>query len=176
MIKIALPLAIILFFPFIYSCDKIDELRTWDLDTETGIDFEVNITESDPTTFSTTFSISLASNPDIVDYIDQIEEYKINKVTYQIWSYSSSVANDVLFSGTLKLGSINIFLDKVNLQQMYLMGTTATLDITDQELVELAKTLKSNQSVSGSLAGEVTDKPVYFFVYVEFDLTLRIKE
>jgi hypothetical protein len=175
MIKNALPLAILLFFPFFFSCDKVDELTTWNLDAEAGIDFDVDITENDPTAISTSFTISLADNPDIADYINKIKEYKVNKVTYQIWSYSSSVANDVLLTGTLKLGAINIFLDKVNLQEMYMMGTTVTLDLTDQELAELGKTLGSNKSVSGSLAGEVTDKPVYFLIYVEFDLTLRVE-
>lgn len=176
MIKITTPVYFILFLSFLFSCDKIEELTTMDLDTEAGIDFEVNIAESDPVIFSTTFSISLAGNPDLQDYIDLIREYTINKVTYQIWNYSSSVENDVLFSGSLKLGSINILLDKVNLQQMYLMGTTTTLDLSDQELKELAKALESNQAVSGSLAGEVTDKPVYFLIYVEFDLTLQVEK
>ena len=157
------------------SCDKIDELNSWDLDTETGIDFEVDITENDPNTFSTTFTVSLANNPDITDYIDKIDDYKVNKVTYQIWTYSSPVPNDVLLTGSLKLGSINIFLDKVNLQQMYLMGSIATLDLTDQQLFDLAELLKSSKEVSGSLAGEVTGKPVNFLIYVEFDLTLRVK-
>jgi len=171
----ALPLVILLFFSFFFACDKIEELTSWDLNTEAGIDFDVDITENDPTTFSTSFSLSLTDNPDISDYINKIKEYKVNKVTYQIMSYSSPVANDVLLTGTLKLGTINIFLDKVNLQEMYMMGNTATLDLTDQELVDLAKTLESNKSVSGSLAGEVTDRPVYFLIYVEFDLTLRIE-
>ena len=90
-------------------------------------------------------------------------------------TYSGPPEGDVLLSGTFKLGSINILLDKVNLNQMYNNQTIATLDLTDQELVDLAKMLESNKSVSGSLAGEVTDKPVYFIIYVEFDLTLRVE-
>jgi len=175
MLKISLSLLLILAFPFFFSCDELEELTTFDLNTKSGIDREVTISENDPLTFSTTFTLSMASNPDIQDYITKIKEYKVNKVTYQIRSFSGPSEENVLLSGVLKFGTVDVDLDKVNLTQMYLMGTTANLDLTDPELVNLAKALESTKSITGSLAGEVTDKPVYFIVYFEFDLTLRVE-
>jgi hypothetical protein len=172
--KIVFPLILILTFPFFFSCDELEDLASFDLNTQSGIDREVTISENDPLTFSTSFTVSLANNPDIQDYIDKIQEYRINKVTYQIRSFSAPTENDVLLSGVFKVGSVEVDLEKVNLTQMHLNGTIATLDLTDQELIEMAKSLESGQSISGSLAGEVTSKPVYFQVYIEFDLSLRV--
>lgn len=172
--KINLSLMMLIAVPFLFSCEKTDELTSRDLETAAGADFEVNIAENDPNTFSTFILFSLGDYPDISDYLNRIQEYQVNRVSYEIRAFDSQVANDVLFSGTLKLGAINIFLDKVNLRAMYQAGAAQTLDLTDQDLKDLAKTLESGQSISGSLAGEVTGKPVNFLVYVEFDLTLRV--
>lgn len=172
--KIAPSLMLLFIFPTFISCEKTDELTSKDLDTRAGVEIGVDITENDPNTFSTSFLFSLGDYSEISAYLNRIQEYQVNSVTYQIQTYDSPVINDVLFTGTLKLGTINIFLDKVNLQEMYLSGTSQTLDLTDQDLINLAKTLESGQTISGSLAGEVTDKPVNFLVYLEFDLTLRV--
>lgn len=172
--KINLSLMVLFIVPLFFSCDNTDELTSSELDTAVGVDFEVNITENDPSTFSTSILFSLEDYPGISDYVSRIQEVQVNSVTFAIRAYDSPVANDVLFSGTLKLDAINIFLDKVNLREMYQTGSTQTLDLTDQDLRDLAMTLESNQSISGSLAGEVTGKPVNFLVYVEFNLTLRV--
>jgi hypothetical protein len=174
MMKINLSLLVLFIVFLFFSCDKTDEITSRELDTIAGVDFEVNIAENDPSTFSTSILFSLGDYPDISDYLNRIQEVQVNSVTYAIRAYDSPVANDVLFSGTLKLDAINIFLDKVNVRDMYQTGVTQALDLTDQDLSDLARTLESSQSISGSLAGEVTGKPVNFQVYVEFDLTLRV--
>jgi hypothetical protein len=172
--KINLSLMVLFIIPLFFSCDKTDELTSREMDIAAGVDFKVNMAENDPSTFSTSILFSLGDYPDISDYLNRIQEVQVNSVTYAIRAYDSPVVNDVLFSGTLKLDAINIFLDKVNLREMYQTGSTQTLDLTDQDLKDLAKTLESGQSISGSLAGEVTGRPVNFLVYVEFGLTLRV--
>jgi len=174
MIKKALSFTIIFLFTLIYSCEQIEELRTWDLNTEAAKDFEVFITEEDPLAIDETFTISL-DDPDVQENINKIDEWKVNKVTYQIWTYTGPPEGDVMLSGTLELGPVDVSLSNVNLNQLFMQQTVEELDLTDQELVNLANALRSTKSITGSLVGEVSDKPVYFIIYVKFDLTLRVK-
>ncbi len=174
MIKKALPFVIILLFPIIYSCDQLEELTGWDLNTEAAKDFIVNITEEDNLSIDESFTISI-DDPEVQENINKIDEWKVNKVSYQIWSYTGPIEGDVLLSGTLDLGPVDVSLSNVNLNQMFMSQTVAELDLTDQELVNLANALRSTKSITGTLIGNVTDKPVYFIIYVKLDLTLRIQ-
>jgi len=66
MIKKALTIVIILLLPVIYSCDKLDELRSFDINTQIGYVLSFTIFEEDPWSINESFFITI-SDQDILD-------------------------------------------------------------------------------------------------------------
>jgi len=95
-------------------------------------------------------------------------------VTYQVVTYDGMP--DFILDGTFYLGTANVGITNANLYDMYLNATESTLNLTDEELVVLAIGLKTSFNISGNINGSVSDYPVYFDIYLKFDVTARVKE
>lgn len=176
--KLIQPLVIFVFFPVLYSCDKIDELRSFDINTDLGYEYAFIITEQDPSTINDVFVVFI-NDQDILDNLSKIEEWKVNKLTYQITNYFYEGASDVILNGTLTFGSVDVNVTNVNLLNLYVSGEEVTLDVTDQDLVNLANEIKATAAttgITGSITGEVSGKPVWFNVFVKMYLTAKVKE
>lgn len=174
--KVLLPFAIIIFFPLIYSCDKIDELRSFDINTDLGVEYSFYITEQDPSTINDVYVIFI-NDQDILDNLSKIDQWKVNKVTYQVTEYDG--ASDIVLNGTLYFGSVDVSVSNLNLLDMYTSGTETTLPVSDQDLVTLANEIKATGATNGvnvSITGEVSGKPVWFNIYLKVYLTVRVKE
>jgi len=91
-----------LLFLLFYSCDQINDLREFEINTDTGLPINININENDPDLIGGSFTI-LLNQHDIQENIYKIEEYQINQVTYQITAYDETP--DILVSGNIIVGS-----------------------------------------------------------------------
>ena len=172
--KLLLPLAVILLFPLIYSCDELTN-PSFDIDTDLGYEYSFYITEQDASTINDEFIVFI-NDQDVLDNLSNIEEWKVDKVTYQVTVYDG--APDIVLNGTLIFGSIDVSVSNLNLLNAYTSGTEATLPVSDQDLVNLANEIKANAATSGiigSITGNVSGKPVWFSVYVKMYLTARVK-
>lgn len=170
--KLILTIVVALLIPLIYSCDKLDSLREFDINTQTEYVLYFTIFEEDPQTINEDFFITI-NDQDILDNLDNIEEWKVNKVTYQVVTYDGMP--DIILNGTFSLGSANVSISNANLYNLFINGTESTLDLTDDELVALANDLKSIFTLYGNINGSVSDKPVYFNLQLKFDVTARAK-
>jgi hypothetical protein len=173
--KLLLSSVIILLFPLIYSCDKINELRSFDVNTDLGYEYSFYIGEQDPTTINDVFVVFI-NDQDILDNLSNIEEWKVDKITYQVTVYDG--APDIVLSGTLVFGSIDVDVSNINLFNLYTSGTETSFNISDQDLVNLANDIKNNASttgITGSISGNVSGQPVWFNVYVKVYVTVRVK-
>jgi hypothetical protein len=75
-------------------------------------------------------------------------------------------------------GSIDVSISNVNLLNMYTNGSEETLNISDQDLVNLANDIKNfaaTTGVTGSISGNVSGQPVWFSVYMRIYVTARAK-
>jgi len=64
--ELLLPISIFVLFPILYSCDKIDELRSFDINTDLGYEYAFIITEQDPSTINDVFVVFI-NDQDILD-------------------------------------------------------------------------------------------------------------
>jgi len=172
MIKKILAIILILLFPMIYSCDKIDDLKSFNVDALAGIPFYFEVNENDPLTINEGFSIFL-DDPDIQDNLDKIDKYTIRKITYQVTYYGGM--NDVILNGNFNLGSsVSIPVANVNLNTLFVSGTVNELNLSDQDLSNLANELKSIGFLTGTISGSVSDKPLYCEILLEMDVTAKV--
>ena len=154
---------------FIQGCDKIDQLRTIDLDADFNKSFNVNITDNDPLTVSETFTLSADSVSKLDKYLSHIKDYTVNKVTYQIKNYSGASA--ILLSGHLNFGSISYEIKDLDLKAASDSQTVYEVPFDQVALDAIAADLKDGNSVSGTIDGSVTDKPASFEVYIVISVT-----
>ncbi len=162
-----IPVIILLFF----GCDKIKEVSTVDIETDLEKDLIFSISETDPSSVNENFSISATDNTEIARYRENIREITINRVYYQVIEYSGT--ENVLLTGTLELGPIDIQVEDLNLNAMYNTGQENELDLFETELRQLADDLDVKDKVDGSLTGNVSDKPLTFAVRLIMDVEFR---
>ncbi|MFN2127971.1 MAG: hypothetical protein ACK2TU_08950, partial [Anaerolineales bacterium] len=83
-------LPFLLFFLFQFHCNLIDEikgLKEFEFDLDLSKSFPVDISEEDPNTINEVFTLDAKSNPDIADYLNDIEEYDIWSIAITITNY-----------------------------------------------------------------------------------------
>jgi hypothetical protein len=169
--KNALLILILPFSALINSCDTINP--DIDIDTDLGYEYYFSITEQDPSTIHDEFIVFI-NDQDILDNLENIKKWKVNKITYQITSYFYEGTPDVTLSGTLTFGSVDVSVSNVNLLDLYVSAEEVALNVSDQDLSTLANEIKATAATSGiigSISGEISGKPVYFNVYVRMYLT-----
>ena len=170
--KKALTVLVILLLSVIYSCDKIDDLKSFNVDALSGIPFYFEVNENDPLSINEGFSIFL-DDPDIQDNLDKIDKYTVKKITYMITYYNGM--NDVILNGSFNVGSsVSIPITNANLNTLFTSATVTELNLSDKDLTNLANELKSGGYLTGNITGNVSDKPIYCEVYLEMDVTAKV--
>ena len=167
-------LSFLLLALFVFStqgCNKINDLNTIDLNSDLQKSYTANITESDPLTVNQTFSLDAGNDDKIKKYLDHIQDYTVNKVTYMISDYSG--ASGITLNGTLNFGSVSIAITALDLQGASTAGTAYDLQLSQADLDAIAADFKDGNSISGSLQGSVSDKPVTFTVTVTISVTVN---
>jgi hypothetical protein len=168
--KIGLFIWLLSFFLF-YGCDSLNEIKTIDLDTTIKHSVPVNIAETDPSSVEEDFSVDASSNSEVSKYLDKIQEYTVNKITYKIKNYSGAAG--ILLDGQAKFGSNVADISNLNLSEAAGAGTVFEFDLDQNALKAIANDLENGNEISGSLEGTVSGKPVSFTVEFEFDISLK---
>ena len=68
------------------SCDEVDELTQIDLDATFTEEVTINLTQ-DNTNINGSVNINLADDPDLADYLSNIEDVEITEASYKIKNY-----------------------------------------------------------------------------------------
>ena len=163
-------LPFLLFFLFQFHCNLIDEikgLKEFEFDLDLSKSFPVDISEEDPNTINEVFTLDAKSNPDIADYLNDIEEYDIWSIAITITNYEG--AENILFSGTLTIGNFVADFTGENALNPYQLATNGGLyylNLDADDLKLLNSYMLGNHKLEGTLVGSVSDQPVKFTVNV----------
>lgn len=86
---------------FLNSCDEVDKLTEVDIDTV--LTKEITFTVNETGDFNETLSINLAEYNDISDYLNKIENIKINAAAYKVTAFPESI----IVGGTVTVNAAN---------------------------------------------------------------------
>ena len=166
-------LPLILSLIFLLGCDLIDQIKGLeeiDFDIELVKTIPVNIDADDPKTVNETFTIDAKSNPDIIDFLDDITEYDIWAIFVNFSNYVGEPG--IVFEGTLKVGLFTADFTGMNaiVPSDYAdNGGAIYLDLNQDALEAINSALLAGHKLDCSIVGTVSDQPVSFIIniYVE---------
>jgi len=146
------------------KCDLFEELGTVNLNATVSHSEPISISEMDPVTIDKDFTVNATSNSEVEKYKEKIKSYTVKKISYQILNYVGEPG--ITMSGAVEFGAINAKLDQVDLSD----ETVTDLGLDPDDLAEVAADLEGGNTVSGSIAGTVSGKPVDFTLKLIFDI------
>lgn len=159
----------------IFSCDKVDELTDFDVTSDFEATVNVNLIEDSEGAsigFEKSKTINIASNEEIEENLDLIEEVSINSFTYQFMNYEGPDGG-TLSDASITVAGVTIAIDDVDIDAASSAGTVYALE--DTSLIEaIANTLKDNPEVTITLAATISSSPVSFDVTATLDATVTI--
>ncbi len=169
--KIKLPfLAIVLLT--IFSCEELDKLTEFDITDNLGTTLEVSIPEGAPTNWSQEITVDLASNKQVQENLDYVQNVTINNLSFEITDYIGA-ADTQLTEASITVAGTSISIGTIDLKaaddanQVFSIGT-------EEQLAIIAAYLKQAESVTVTLSGIVSATPVEFNVVIDVDATITI--
>ena len=117
-------LPLVLSFLFLFGCDLIDKIKgleTIEIPVVLSTDYPVYISETDPLDFNITDYLTTENNPDLVEYINDVEGYDLISATLVVsmWTLGDE---SITFSGTATLGPYEESITNVNPYDYYISG------------------------------------------------------
>jgi hypothetical protein len=83
--------------------------------------------------------------------------------------------NDVIMNASFYIGwSESVPITNVNLNTLFMSGAVTQLNLSDQDLANLASELKKSGFLTGYITRSVYDKPVYCEVFIEMNITAKV--
>ncbi len=155
-----------------YSCDDLDELTEFDVTENFSSSFNIDVADGNPQMFTETASINIASNQEIQDNLNLIQNVAVDSLTYEIDNFTGSGTATVT-EASLSLGATTFSIENINLQLSDLNNTIYTISDTAQ-LNAIANDLENNTEITASITGTVNELPVQFDVIVTLDVTVTI--
>ena len=151
------------------SCDEVDELTQVDLDATFTEEVTVNLSENNAS-INGNVNINLADDPDLVDYLSNIEDIQITEVSYKIKNYvgveeATGTITAVAASQSFGPYDHTFFTDAQN-------GTSFVFEDVDK-LNTVANTLQSTNQVDVQFSG--TQAPAQngsFVIEITFKVTV----
>ena len=136
-----------------------------DIDVPQSFSLAISQTASAPLQFTKTYSLN-TSNEDVDKYKDNIDEFRIDKITYKVSEFSGS--NTPVVSGTLKFAADGTSTYKtlgtisgLNLKESNTSGQEYTMDIASEAVRnELVNLMKAGTTVNFMLDASSTNNPV----------------
>lgn len=157
---------------FIGSCDLIDDLTEFDVDTVMSVPADIVVDQDDDLEYIDAFNL-VFTDPDIQDNLDNIKNYTINSVKYGVISYSGD--ESILVSGNVQIGaSASVILNNVSLYDLWVTGQTVDSGLTNDQLQSLASELSIANSLAGTISIILTDKPMFATIEVLVDVTATV--
>lgn len=172
--KIRVKISVVIVFMAIFSCDKLDELTEFDVTDSFATTINISISEpsDESQTFTQNATLDIASNNEIADNLDLIQNITINAITYEISNYNGD-DDAIVTNASLSFNTINIDVGTLNLKQSDDNDTILTIE-NSQQLNAIGNILENSSSISASLTGTISSTPVSFNVIINVDLTATI--
>lgn len=163
-----LPLILLLLLLFRCSLiDKIKGLEEIDFDIDLFKAVPISVAADDPNTISETFTIDAKTNQDVKDYLDKVTEYDIWNIYVDFSDYVGE--KGIVFEGTIKIGPSTADFTGMNaiVPSDYAdTGGILYLDMNQSALDAINAALLAGHTLSCSINGTVSDKPVSFTINV----------
>jgi hypothetical protein len=160
---------------FLFGCDLIDKIRgleTFEVDFDQCINRPVNISETDPDNIDEIYTISASNNPDLVDYLNDIEGWDVVYAYLQVFNFIGD--EETSFSGTVSLGDyVEPFTDIKPYE--WSDGRMIYLDLDNEALAEINEDLNNDNKVIARITGTVSHQPVSFDVYFCIQAIVEVK-
>ena len=154
------------------SCDDLDELTEFDITEDFSATFNVNIPEGESLTFTQTSSINIASNQEIQDNLDLLQNVTLNSLTYEINNFVG-VEGATVTEASINFSGTTIAVADINLQESDTNNTVYPIGDSAQ-LNAIANDLENNTEITATVTGTVNAAPVQFDVIVTLDVTVTI--
>lgn len=161
----------------IFSCDLIDQIKgleTIEIPIALSTDYPVHISETDPLDFHITDYLTTENNPDLVDFINDVEGYDLISVTLEVTAWTLGDEN-ITFSGTATLGPYEETITNVNPYDFFISGNKYYLQLDNDDLQAINDDLNADNEIKFSIDGLATDKPIQFVITVTMDMNVEVK-
>ncbi|OZV69214.1 hypothetical protein [Winogradskyella aurantia] len=174
--KISSKLGVLVFIIVsLWACEDIDELSEFDITEDFNTTYTINLPEDSngmPQSFTQVETINIASNQQIQDNLDVIQDVTLNSLTYEISEFSG-VESAVVSEASLSFADITIAIADIHLQASDDTNTVYTISNSEQ-LNAIANALENNNEITGTVTGMVSATPVTFDIIVNLDVTVTI--
>lgn len=154
------------------SCDKLDDANTIDFDTSIAMNMQVAVADANSLQlksvadypFSESAYASLYDDPDLYDYLDKIKSIDVENVVVTFYGIEPG----------MEIASITLSVEGVGelstLNNITSSNTTHTPSISSSVLTKVANKLVDEWEIIATVAGTTTTAPMWFNVYVTYDL------
>ena len=158
-----------------FSCDELDELTEFDISDDFSTTVTIDVPENEggmSDSFSYSEVIDIATNQQISDNLNLIQNIRLNSLTYEISNFTGAEGETVT-EASLNLGSTSISVENINLKASD--DGNIVYDIEDTSLLNaIANALESNTALTVSVTGTVNATPVTFDVIINIDVTVTV--
>ena len=152
------------------ACEDLDTIS---FDVSQPVVFSINETavNSSGKDYEVTASIDISQNPDLIDYLDRLEEVELNHIEYTI---SNATFQDIsLNNASIETSS---GLDVVAAKSIALStGSSGELSLNPPGVNDLETRLKGSGRDQLKLFGDLTRTPLACTVTVTFHLTVKAR-
>jgi hypothetical protein len=161
------------------GCDLFNDLGTVSFDST--LSEEIVVSESSTGTNvanSKTIVLDATTDPDINQYKDKIKGIKVNKISYQVVSFSAT--DPVILSGTMAFGesttsspTVIAAVTSLNLKEAFLNGTVYDLTVPQADIDKISALLKDDKAVKIYLNSTLSKTPVSFTIEIILNVTVE---
>jgi hypothetical protein len=156
-----------------FACDELDELTEFDITEDFSTTFNLDVPADAPSmTWTKSSTIDIASNTEIQNNLDLIQDVNLNTLTFEIDNYVGE-AGIMVTETSLSFGDTIITVADVDLKESDDNNTVTTIGDTAQ-LNAIADLLQSNSAITATATGAVSGAPVNFDVIINLDVTVTI--
>ncbi|GAA4886494.1 hypothetical protein GCM10023311_07040 [Flaviramulus aquimarinus] len=170
-ITVLLILTLVAFF----SCDEIDKLT--EIDVTDSFDETINVsvpeaTNGGPQAWSESITLDIASNQQIQDNLELIQDIEINALNFEISNFSGA-EDAVLTDASISIDNFTFDISDINLKESD--DNDVIISISDPtQLNALANYLKIKPSITVTISGQLSATPVDFDIIATLDVTITI--
>ena len=122
--------------------------------------------------------LDATTDPDINQYKDKIKGIKINKISYQVVTFSAT--DPVTLSGTISFGesttnspTVIASVASLNLKEAFVNGTVYELPVQQADIDKISALLKDDKAVKIYLNSVLSKTPVSFTIELIMDVTVE---
>jgi len=159
------------------QCDDI--IPSFDIGATPTLTFTIDISATDPLSFSDEQMIDLSTNPDFVENKDLIQGYTINKIYFEVIDYESTFtvtgSTAISFYNNGNLIGDAVTLSNVQFEQMYSLNESLDVPLTAATKNGMADVLLNEMKFAMKTEGQISDKPAKIVLKFYVVLTATVQ-